>query len=212
MTIKSRQAYYRSMPGCPNDPVVIRLLDDTGAVISEFSEILVDRFMETDTEAIQSLISSDGEKMYSFDRIVLSIVLTGFLRDSVSNPAFSRWRRFYETARASAAVKLGRSVSISFKSITTRGLLSASSHTTSSMTPFSVQLSLTMLCYDFRSAEAPSPIDGTDIIGSASRESLERLGIFPSAISPTNLSRFASPVIRSSGIAGIADYPTVFGA
>lgn len=182
MNPKSRSSYYASMREEPESRVSFRLMErgpsGYGPVFRDrFDQLIFGRLFETDSEAVQQVLSGDGEKLFAFDRVLRTFVLSGFIRDSAGASGLSAWKRFYEKARASVAARADQYIEITARDLVLRGLLVSSATVTASNTPHQVDVTLSVVCFSLTGGEAASFIDGTDIRGYLSVESLQRLGL-----------------------------------
>ncbi len=175
----SRRDYYASVRDEPEARATIKLVESgsTERVVSVFSDFIVGRVFNPDSEAIQQHLSSDGEKLYAFDRVVRSVVFSGFLTDTRTSPAYAEWRRFYEVARASVAVRAHRVVEVTVRGLRLRGILVSSARSIVSANPHFVDLTVTMLCFSLTTAESGQRNRRTGTVGVISDEAAARVGL-----------------------------------
>lgn len=182
MNPMKRSSYYSSMREEPESRVSIRLMErgpsGYGPVFRDRFDLFVfSRMFETDSEAIQQVMSGEGEKLFAFDRVLRTFVLGGFIRDSAGSPGLASWKRFYEKARASVAARADQYVEVTVRDLTLQGLLVSSGVAVASNAPHQADVTMSILCFSLTGGEVASYISGTDIRGHLSLESLQRLGL-----------------------------------
>ena len=184
MTSLSRRADFHSGNRTPAGlRAAISLVSDVeGRTVTDrkfTGALLVDQLFGTDSEATQQQLSADGEKMYAFDRVVRTIVVSGRLIDTVDTSALAAWLAFYEKARVSVAAKRARYVLLTIPGLTLRGSLVSASRSFSSTSPHEVPVTFTLLCFELQPDAAVEVIPGSDVFGRVSTEAAARLGLFP---------------------------------
>lgn len=190
--------------------------------VRRFFGFQVQQLQETDTEAVQQLITQEGEKLYAFDRIVRILSISGFLFDTdkdVQDPesgqlvrghhGLSEWKSFYEEARISQIAKSNHLVRIEILGHVLTGAFVNSNVTNGSQDPHRIDLVAQFLCVDVRAPRHRrsilSTITGTDVRGRLTAEGAANAGLLGQlVVDPRPTQLFVSTLPSIETVPGIA--------
>lgn len=163
--------------------------------LERFDGLQIQQMNEADSEAVQMLMSQEGEKLYAFDRMVRVFTVNGFLYDTDKDLVLDgtkvkgrhglrEWKEFYERARLSQVVKNNQVVVITVMDQIYRGAFVSSSMSNSSSDPHKMELVAQFLCETVRYQHRAGPatlrnIPGTDVRGRLTVEGAASVGLLP---------------------------------
>lgn len=148
-------------------------------------------------EAIQTLTSAEGEKLYTFDQTVRMLTIQAFLYDvnkewttfdgdTVSGYGHRDWKRFYEKARLSQIAKNNQIVRVSSRGVSWYGAFVSQAISNVSGDPNRADVSATFLCVAYTiSGTTIGRIPATDIFGKLTLEGAASVGILDRIIVDT---------------------------
>jgi hypothetical protein len=180
-----------------------------------FSDMIISQFNYGRSEGTQTVITQEGEKLYSFDELFPQVTLVGFVYDSaggyscpdsgitISGSGYRSWKRFYEQARISQIAGSTRRVQVDLLGHTLVGAFIGYAANLTADDDNRVNISTTFLVQqmiptDVAASSALDLIPGTDIAGFLSIEGAINAGILNNIPNPTSIQDLG--VVSSSSV------------
>lgn len=211
--ISRRSQYFAGMR--EEAPTSVRLAihrraDVAGAALATFELAIFQQLGETDTEATQQILTADGEKLYSFERIVRTLTMQAVLFDTardwevrgeiVVGRGHRAWKRFYERARISQLARSGEIVKLSCGDATWYGAFTTQVLSQSAGDPLRLDLSATFLATDGFSTAIVRKLPYVDVRGRLTAEGAASVGLLSSIVVASDAPVLPAPAT----IAGVA--------
>lgn len=167
--------------------------------LRRFYGFQVQQLTLADSEAVQTLMSDEGEKIYAFDRTVRVATMTGFIYDTDTDlldpetarklqgmHGLSEWGNFYEAARLSRLAASGDVVRVIVNDLVFTGGFVSSSRSMDATNAHRMNLVIQLLCSSIRPARLGRSvlrtIPGMDVSGRLTAEGAASAGLLPQLI------------------------------
>lgn len=152
------------------------------SIITSFSRCVIAALSLNDLEAVETVLTSEGEKIRVADRVLRTLSIAGQLIDegdrSSAISARARWLEFYESARLSQVAARNWIVSIDTNyGVVFKGAFISSVVTQSAVDPNVINFNAAFLCKSIEINKSLSKVPGTDFLGYVTYEGLAATGI-----------------------------------
>lgn len=195
--------------------------DEPQKCLRRFFGLQIQQFNESDSEAVQTVMSEEGEKIYAFDRMVRLFTISGFIFDTdrdLEDPdtgatipgmhGAREWSEFYEEARISQLAKSGRIVKLTIQDQVITGAFVSSTRASDASDPHKINIIAQFLAINVRfhrlGKQILQTIPGTDVQGRLTAEGAASVGLLNRlVVDPRPDQLFASRLPPASTVPGI---------
>lgn len=185
-----RREYFAAMREEPPAPVQIgiyRRSAPASAPVASFELAITQQIGETDGEAVQQVLTADGEKLYAFDRVVRTLTLQAVLFDTardweirgttVVGRGHRAWKRFYEQARISRIARSDEIVKLAYGGATWYGAFTTQIVSQTAGDPVRLDLAATFLATDGFASATIRRLPALDVYGRLTAEGAAAIGL-----------------------------------